>query len=149
MKLFKKKENLLAIDIGSSSVKMLVMEGTAKKVKTTFENSVSFRIEKNEEPEREKEIIASAIKECVASLNLKKYNKIIFSIPVQNVIARIITIAAVPLDKLDSIISYEAEQHIPFPLSEVAFKYQLISYDDENMEILLTAVKQDRLNDLM
>ncbi|HPG32097.1 MAG TPA: pilus assembly protein PilM, partial [bacterium] len=141
MGLFSKKSTLLAVDIGTASVKMLVLEGTSKKLKTTFENVSHFRISKNADPEEEKKIIKEAVIECAAALNKKKFNKVIFSVPAQNVIARIITIGTVPLDKLDSIIGYEAEQHIPFPLNEVAFKYQLISYDDENMDVLLTAIK--------
>jgi type IV pilus assembly protein PilM len=52
--------------------------------------------------------------------------------------------------KLEKLITFEAQQQIPFPLETVSWDYQIVrKNEEEEFEVLIAAIKQDTLNDHM
>ena len=67
-----------------------------------------------------------------------------------SVIIKKIQLPAMAPEELDESIQWEAEQYIPFDINDVRLDYVVLSDGDpgrDNMEVLLVAVKSDKVND--
>jgi type IV pilus assembly protein PilM len=65
------------------------------------------------------------------------------------VIIKKIQLPAAPPEELDETIQWEAEQYIPFEISDVRLDYVVLGDGDamDTMDVLLVAVKRDKVND--
>ena len=69
-----------------------------------------------------------------------------YAVSGQSVFARFVKLPAVEQDKIDRIITFEAQQNVPFPIEEVVWDYQLVGSDAaEKIEVVLVAIKADLL----
>jgi type IV pilus assembly protein PilM len=70
-----------------------------------------------------------------------------------SVIIKKISLPVMNADELAESIQWEAEQYIPFDVSDVNIDYQVLqgaaSAGEGNMDVLLVAVKKDKINDYM
>ncbi len=73
-----------------------------------------------------------------------------YAISGQNMFTRFVKLPPVAEDKVESIIGFEAQQNVPFPIEEVVWDYQLVSSGspDAPVEVVLVAIKSDLLEDL-
>src|SRR4026208_1287181 len=72
-----------------------------------------------------------------------------YALPAQSVFARFVRLPPVGGEKLDKIISFEAQQNVPFPLDEVVWDYQLVGGGlDEQIQVVLVAIKADLLDEI-
>ena len=70
-----------------------------------------------------------------------------YALPAQSVFARFVKLPPVGGEKLDKIISFEAQQNVPFPLDEVVWDYQLVGGGlGEQIQVVLVAIKVDLLD---
>ncbi|MDH3746390.1 MAG: pilus assembly protein PilM, partial [Acidobacteriota bacterium] len=72
------------------------------------------------------------------------------SVSGHSVIIKKIEVPAMPEDELAESIQWEAEQYIPFDINDVRLDYLVLSTPEpgrESMEVLLVAVKRDKVND--
>ena len=72
------------------------------------------------------------------------------SVSGHSVIVKKIQVPAMPPDELEESIQWEAEQYIPFDINDVRLDYVILSQGEvgrDNMEVLLVAVKRDKVND--
>jgi type IV pilus assembly protein PilM len=150
MFLFKKKKEIVGIDIGSSSVKVVQLK----------DNKGSFQLLSVGvfplPPEAivdntlmDSAVISAAIKNLVASLGIK-IKDVVCSISGNSVIIRKIVLPAMPQEELEDQISWEAEQYIPFDINDVNMDFQILSPDSNDpskMNVLLVASKKDIIND--
>ena len=90
-----------------------------------------------------------AISEMRDQLKLKG-GPINYAISGQNMFTRFVKLPPVAEDKVESIIGFEAQQNVPFPIEEVVWDYQLVSSGspDGPVEVVLVAIKSDLLDDL-
>jgi type IV pilus assembly protein PilM len=89
-----------------------------------------------------------AVKENADALHLKN-NKVNYAIAAQSVFTRFVKLPPVGEDKIDQIVTFEAQQNVPFPIDEVVWDYQLVgSGADARMEVVLVAIKADLLDDI-
>lgn len=89
-----------------------------------------------------------AVKEMVDAMKIKG-GRVNYAISAQSVFTRFVKLPAVDADKVDQIITFEAQQNVPFPIDEVVWDYQLVaSQDTSKMEVVLVAIKADLLDDL-
>ena len=49
-----------------------------------------------------------------------------YAVPGQSVFARFVKLPLVDRDKIERIITFEAQQNVPFPIEEVVWDYQLV-----------------------
>lgn len=69
-----------------------------------------------------------------------------YAVSGQSVFARFVKLPAVDQGKIDRIISFEAQQNVPFPIEEVVWDYQLVgSGEADKIEVVLVAIKADLL----
>ena len=149
--LFKPKKEVVGIDIGSSSVKLVQL----KKQKGVFHLESFGMAPLPSETIVDNTIMDSAsIKEAVKNLlesQKIKTKNIVTSMSGNSVIIRKILLPMMSEEELESAIQWEAEQYIPFELSDVNLDFQIIGpakEDPSQMNILLVAAKKDVVNDL-
>src|SRR3981189_3740620 len=154
----KKSRQLVGLDIGSSSIKAVELKST----KAGYE-LVSFGMEALA-PDT---VLAGALIDSTQVANA--ISKIMDAPQVANAISKIfdaqrvkmknvadsvsghaVIVKRVPLplmteDELYDRIPSEASQHIPFDIADVNLSYQLLESMDSQMDVLLVAVKKDKI----
>src|SRR5437762_9264909 len=104
-------------------------------------------IETPGEPIRHAQITAT-IREILNELGIKSAN-VNYAVAGQSVFARFVKLPSVEEEKIDRIIGFEAQQNVPFPISEVVWDYQLVGGGtDEQLQVVLVAIKSDLLEGL-
>ncbi len=99
-----------------------------------------------------------AVDEMKTALKLRG-GPVNYAISGQNLFARFVKLPPVDEDKVDSIIGFEAQQNVPFPIEEVVWDYQLVGHGQNSngetkksangqVEVVLVAIKADLLDDL-
>lgn len=147
---FKANKNLVGIDIGSSNVKMVELK----------ESKGEYHLENlGMAPLPAEAIVDNTIMESTSIIEaisgLLKVNKVktknvATSITGNSVIIRKILLPIMSEEELESTIQWEAEQYIPFEMSDVNIDYQILGpskNDSSQMNILLVAAKKDVVND--
>jgi type IV pilus assembly protein PilM len=150
MFLFKNKKEVVGIDIGSSSVKIIQLKDN----KGSFQllNAGIYPLSPEaivDNTLMDSSAIATAIKNLSTSLGIKTKDAVC-SISGNSVIIRKIVLPAMPQEELEDQISWEAEQYIPFDINDVNMDFQILSPDSNDpskMNVLLVASKKDIIND--
>jgi type IV pilus assembly protein PilM len=92
--------------------------------------------------------IVSALREMMNELEIKGGN-VNYAVAGQSVFARFVKLPAVEEEKIERIISFEAQQNVPFPIDEVVWDYQLVGGGtDEQIQVVLVAIKSDLLDEI-
>ncbi|MEY2564557.1 MAG: type pilus assembly protein PilM [Verrucomicrobiota bacterium] len=90
--------------------------------------------------------IAGSLREMMAELRIKG-GPVNYATAAQSVFARFVKLPAVEEEKIERIISFEAQQNVPFPIDEVVWDYQLVGGGtDEQIQVVLVAIKEDLLD---
>ena len=150
MFLFKKNKEIIGIDIGSSSVKLIQLKdnkGSLQLLNVGIMPLSSEAIVDNTLMDRS--TITATIKKLIESLGIKVKN-VTCSISGNSVIIRKIVLPAMPQEELEDQITWEAEQYIPFDINDVNMDFQILSPDNNDpskMNVLLVASKKDIIND--
>ena len=94
-------------------------------------------------------LVVDAIQKLTQETGAKSTN-FATSVSGHSVIIKKIQVPAMPVAELEESIHWEAEQYIPFDINDVRLDYVVLSEGDignESMEVLLVAVKRDKVND--
>lgn len=90
--------------------------------------------------------IAAALREMMNELQIKDGN-VNFAVAGQSVFTRFVKLPLVEEEKVERIISFEAQQNVPFPINEVVWDYQLVGGGaEEQIQVVLVAIKSDLLD---
>ena len=145
-------KNLIGLDIGTSTVKIVELEenkgkyrlkniGIVKLPRETINNGVII----NADP------LVQAIKSLLSSLKITNKNAAV-SVSGNNVIIKKIILPLMTEEDLELIIANEAEQYIPFDLDEVNIDFQILGVNEENvekMDVMLVAAKKVNVQDYL
>jgi len=143
-----KTETVLGIDIGTVTIKIVEVESLNGKLRLL--NYVIFPIPQihlsdNLDEDTRLEHISNMLKEVLKN-NKIKTSKACISVDSNAVFTRFVKMPFSDPKKLDRLITFEAQQQIPFPLDEVSWDYQIVGKNqDEEFEVLIAAIKQDLL----
>lgn len=94
--------------------------------------------------------IAAAVKQLATQLKATGEH-VRYVISGQPVLSKFVKLPPLNVEKMDELIGFEAQQAIPFPISEVSWHYQLLNTGAEvvgEAEAVLAAVKADMLSEL-
>jgi len=163
------KNQLVGLDIGSHSIKLVEIDDSKKGM--ILKNFGIIGLPQNaiiEGSIKEMEIVSSAIKNLYQNLKIKNKN-VATSISGYSVIVKKISINKREETELESSIQEEAEQYIPFDISDVNLDYEILGNDidetaldegadeDQNkekpkeesglMDVMLVAAKKDIVED--
>jgi type IV pilus assembly protein PilM len=95
------------------------------------------------------ETVAESIKQLFKSYNIKESN-VAVSIGGYSVIVKKISVQTMDEEKLQETIHFEAEQYIPFDISDVNLDFQILGESESNpgqMNVFLVAAKKEMVND--
>src|SRR5215467_7043251 len=140
-----KSKQLVGLDIGSSSIKSVELKSTK-----AGSELVSFGMESlapdtvvdgaiMDAPQ-----VANAIGRIFDSSSVKTKN-VATSVSGHSVIVKRVPLPLMTEEELYDRIPSEASQHIPFDIADVNLSYQLLESMDSQMDVLLVAVKKDKI----
>src|SRR5246500_374363 len=140
-----KTKSLIGLDIGSSSVKAIEL----KKTKEGYE-LVSHGIETLAQDTVVDGAImdAPSVAEKIVSIfdNQKiRAKDVATSVSGHSVIVKRVSMPLMTEEELFDRIQSEASQHIPFDIADVNLSYQLLEATENQMDVLLVAVKKDKI----
>ncbi len=147
---FKKKTHLVGLDIGSSAIK--AAEVIETKTGNALHNFGMLNIAPGiieEGTIKDHDAVSKAIRELFSANNLKNKN-VAISIGGYSVIVKKISVQTMTEDELQETIHFEAEQYIPFDISDVNLDFQILGENEQNpnqMNVLLVAAKKEMVND--
>ncbi len=148
MALFGKKTHLVGLDIGSRTIKVGEVVDTKSGYSLKNFGSINITPGVIEEGElQDPEAVAGFIRELYKSNGIKAQN-VAISIGGYSVIVKKISIQAMSEEELNEAISHEAEQYIPFDISEVNLDFQILGEAEsspEQMNVLLVAAKKEMI----
>lgn len=145
-----KKKEVVGIDIGSSSVKLVQLKELKGIYHLLNVGIVPLPPEAIvDNTLMDSSVIVNAIKNLIGSLGVK-VKDVACSISGNSVIIRKMVLPAMPVEELEDQITWEAEQYIPFDINDVNMDFQILSPDSNDpskMNVLLVASKKDIIND--
>jgi type IV pilus assembly protein PilM len=71
-----------------------------------------------------------------------------YAVSAQSVFTRFVKLPSVGEEQVEQIVSFEAQQNVPFPIDEVVWGYQLVDTGGPDMEVVLAAIKSDLLDEI-
>ena len=144
-------KHLVGVDIGTSAVKVMQVRESGKGI-----HLLKYGVE----PLPPQSIVdghvmnsgavADALRKTMKDLRISQ-KEIALSISGNSVIIKKLNLPLMRQDELEEQIQWEAEQHIPFDISEVEIDYNVLwqNPDVGQMDVLLVAAKKDEIQDLV
>ncbi len=146
--LFRKSKNLVGLDIGSSAVKVVELKdakgGGYRLVKTGIEPLSPEAIVDG--AIMDASLVVDTVNRVISSLNVRN-NDFATSLSGHSVIIKKISLPAMSSEELAESIRWEAEQYVPFDINDVNLDYVVLEPGGETMDVLLVAVKKDKIGD--
>ena len=147
--LFRKKSHLIGLDIGSRAVKASEIVETKSGRRLKYFGMLDIAYGAIEEGViMDADAIAPSIRKLFNANSFKTQN-VAVSIGGSSVIVKKISVQTMTEKQLQGSINSEAEQYIPFDISEVNLDYQMLGEAENNpnqMDVLLVAVKKEVVN---
>ena len=145
-----KKKEIVGLDIGSSSIKLVELKEGKKGYR--LQNLALSPLP----PEAivdgalmDSVIIIDAIKDLIGQAKTKTKSAVT-SVSGHSVIVKKITLPFMTEAELEESIQWESERYIPFDINDVNIDFQILGSDAENpdvMNVILVAAKKDIIND--
>ena len=147
--LFRKTKNLVGLDIGSSAVKLVELKdakgGGFRLVKTGLETLSPEAIVDG--AIMDSSLVVDTVNRIVSTLNVRN-PEFGTSLSGHSVIIKKISLPAMSPEELAESIRWEAEQYVPFDINDVNLDYVVLEAGGgETMDVLLVAVKKDKISD--
>lgn len=136
-----KKNYVLAIDPGSSIVRIAIFAGNKGEISFINHAEASVNLADDNENSRESNetVIALTLEKLLKQCNInpKKVNKCIISIPGKQIGLKQITTVKLAEEELESSLLFEARKHLPVKGDEVLLDYQILKENSDSLELLL------------
>ena len=145
---FGKKKSIAGLDIGSSSVKMVELEGSAGNlnlVSLGFENLPSDTIIDGQIMELN---VVSDVIQSVCNNHQVTAPQVVTGVSGHSVIIKNIVLPQMSREELEESIDWHAEEHIPYDLADVSLDYQVTAETDDSTHVLIAACKSDRIDNI-
>ena len=152
--MFKWNKPLAAIDIGSHSIKLIQLKKLGKNYHLQHFGVMPL---KNETIVDGTIMDAGAVIESIRNLvqmEKIKTKDVVTSVSGQSVIVKKIRVQQMTQKELSESITWEAEQHIPFAISDVNLDFQIVpppsgadAPQDNQMDVILVAARKSKLDD--
>lgn len=143
-----KKKSVAGLDVGSSSIKMVELEGKANSLNLVsfgFENLPGDTIVDGQIMELN---VVSDVIQNVCSSHQINADKVVTGVSGHSVIIKNIVLPPMSKEELEESIDWHAEEHIPFDLSEVSLDYQITAETPDAMHVLIAACKRERIDNI-
>jgi type IV pilus assembly protein PilM len=139
------KKNLVGVDIGSSSVKAVELQG-----KTGSLQLVSLGLE-NVQPDSivdgqimELNDVANVIDNIFKEHQIRT-DRVAAGVSGHSVIVKNIVVPQMSEEELEESMEWHAEEHIPFDIADVSLDYQITGSSPDALNVLMAACKRDKI----
>lgn len=141
--------NYLGIDIGQSSVKM-VLVNKEKEGNFFLENIGEAKLELNESNQNDLgkrwEEVGKAIKTIISD-NKIKIKQVVAALPENEVISRLVRLPPLKDSEIMDALRFEAETFVPYPLEEVSLDYEIIEKDEAGrLNVFVIAARNELIS---
>ena len=146
--LFGKKKSVAGLDVGSSSVKMVELDGKINNlnlVSLGFENLPDNTIVDGQIMELN---VVSDVINSVCANNQINANQVVTSVSGHSVILKNIILPPMSGEELEESIDWHAEEHIPYDLADVTLDYQVTAETHDATHVLIAACKRERIDNI-
>ncbi len=147
---FGKKDTLIGLDIGSRSLKAAeILEAKRGLTLKQFGINEIAHGAIEDGTINDPESVAESIRQLFKSYNIKERN-VAIAIGGYSVIVKKIAVQTMDEDQLQETIHFEAEQYIPFDISDVNLDFQILGPNETNpnqMNVFLVAAKKEMVDD--
>lgn len=136
----------VALNIGSQRIGMAVFE-TSKNGGLLLKSVASETIVADPAQEASRVgQIRVAVADLAQRLKVGKC-KVRYAIAGQAVFTRFVKLPPLQEDNIEQLVTFEAQQHVPFPIDEVIWDYEMIE-GAEDKEVVIVAIKGESLNEI-
>lgn len=146
--MFGKKKGVAGLDIGSSSIKAVELDGKIGSL-----NLVSLGYE-NLPPETiidgqimELNAVSEAIHGVFGNHQIKS-DRVVTGVSGHSVILKNIAVPPMTREELEESIDWHAEEHIPYDLADVSLDYHVTEETNEAIQVMIAACKRERIDNL-
>ena len=147
---FGKKDNLIGLDIGSRSLKAAqIAESKRGRELKRFGMTDIPHGAIEDGTINDPEAVAESIRQLFKGYSIKERN-VAISIGGYSVIVKKIAVQTMDEEQLQETIHFEAEQYIPFDISDVNLDFQILGPNETNpnqMNVFLVAAKKEMVDD--
>lgn len=143
-----KKKSVAGLDVGSSSIKMVELEGKANSLNLVsfgFENLPADTIIDGQIMELN---VVSDVIQNVCNNHQVNADKVVTGVSGHSVIIKNIVLPPMSREELEESIDWHAEEHIPYDLSEVSLDYQVTAESSDATHVLIAACKRERIDNI-
>jgi type IV pilus assembly protein PilM len=142
---FKKssKKGLVGLDIGSSSVKAIELQGRLNNlalVNLGYENLQPDTVVDGQIMELND--VSHVVGSIFDSQRIRT-DRVAAGVSGSSVIIKSIVVPKMSQEELEESIEWHAEEHIPFDISDVSLDYQIVGQTDDALQVLMAACKRD------
>jgi len=146
--MFGKKKSVAGLDIGSSSIKMIELEGKLNNlnlVSLGFENLPGDTIIDGQIMELN---VVSDVIRSVCINHQVNADRVVTGVSGHSVILKNIVLPSMSKEELEESIDWHAEEHIPYDLADVSLDYQVTAETAESTHVLIAACKRERIDNI-
>ena len=131
------------MDIGAASVKLAVLERVKTGgVRLLQYSTTDLPVDSTQETDRSA-VITATLRQMLREHGVRR-GRAVISVAGQSVFTRFVKLPAATPENIERMVGFEAQQNVPFPMSEVVWGYQLIGGASEKgeYEVVLVAIKR-------
>lgn len=146
--LFGKKKSVAGLDVGSSSIKVVELDGKMNSLNLSslgFENLPSDTVVDGQIMELN---AVSQVIQNVCKDHQIKASQVVTGVSGHSVIIKNIVLPPMSREELEESIDWHAEEHIPYDLSDVTLDYHVTSENAEATSVMIAACKRERIDNL-
>lgn len=145
---FGKKKSVAGLDVGSSSIKMVELDGKMNSLNLVglgFENLPDDTIVDGQIMELN--TVSEVIQNICTNHHINA-SSVVTGVSGHSVIIKNIVLPAMSREELEESIDWHAEEHIPYDLADVSLDYQVTGEDSESTHVLIAACKRERIDNM-
>jgi type IV pilus assembly protein PilM len=146
--MFGKRKSIAGLDVGSSSIKMVELEGRADNfglVSLGLENLPSDTIIDGQIMELT--TVSDTIRNLCVNYGVSA-NQVVTGVSGHSVIIKNIVLPPMSRGELEESIDWHAEEHIPYDLADVSLDYQVTAETHDATHVLIAACKRERIDNM-
>jgi type IV pilus assembly protein PilM len=141
-------KRIVALDLGTQSVSLAEFRSEAHgSLVLQSYRSTELQADPAHDATRHSQV-KFAVQEMVAAAGVKG-QAINYAIAAQSVFTRFVKLPSVGEEQVEQIVTFEAQQNVPYPINEVVWDYQLVETGDSaQVEVVIVAIKSDLLDEI-
>lgn len=146
--LFGRKKSVAGLDVGSSSIKAVELEGKMSNlslVSVGFENLPGDTVVDGQIMELN--TVAEAIQNICKNYQIKA-TQVVTGVSGHSVIIKNIVLPPMSREELEESIDWHAEEHIPYDLADVSLDYHITEESSDATQVLIVACKREKIDNI-